>query len=867
MSDPDYTLPISASEKPYQNSKIKYGYKVLNAGDIIGEKYKIVKEIGSGGFATTYLAVVIEKSISEDVDSAPYEKCVVKQLQPRLNSQAIWDNARDRLDTEGMVLRWLGKHNQIPALIDHFDENSQFYLVLEFIEGNEFDREVQKSLLNEFQIIHFLHDVLHILNFVHQQGVIHRDIKPSNLIKRFKDGKFSLIDFGAVKEIGTAIFDSPKEISQTQVIGTPGYMPPEQHSGKPLYSSDIYALGKTAIYGLTGRTPTDWENIETNEMVSWYEKTSISNELAQVINRMTTAKTAERYKSVQEVLDDITPLLRIGSKISDRYLVMSYLGGEKQIDNYLVQDSTQETLPLAYLKLMKPLVDENFDLQSIKQAVDQEITRINQVFSYQQDLRISECFLVGNYLCIVQEFVEGSSFAQILQTNSVLPEETVIDLLIDVLNILANCHKRQIIHGNIKPSSLLQRKDDKSVVLTDFQSINDLVVGDFTENFLYGNLGYIPPEQIASRATYSSDIYALGMTAIHCLTGVVPQRLGMSTETGEILWSQDIQIDPSLIRILNKMTGLEQKKRYASANQVIKSVKKLCRKNRFKSWHLYLLVLPFLLGISVFILAQWAQRAAILEFYTGDLKLENRQYKKAIQYYDEGLKKLPKSKRQVQNFQQVWLQKAKAYNQLKDYDNALKTCKEALKFYQSPQLRNCQGLAFDNLKQYDSAVLAYDKAIALDPEYVWSWNNRGDAYANLDKFPEAIADFEKAIELSPEQSYVPWNNLGRVYYLQRRYPQSIDAYNNAIAIKKDYLPALVGLGNAYKSIRNFSAATTAYDQAIAINPNSYESWFGKALIAESLQKYEEATTTYEKALSIKPDWESAKKGLERVQNK
>ena len=866
MSDSDYTLPVSASEIPYQNSKIKYGYKVLHAGDVIGEKYRIVNEIGSGGFATTYLAV-IEKSVSKDVDSAPLEKCVVKQLQPRLNSQAIWDNARDRLDTEGMVLRWLGKHNQIPALIDHFDENSQFYLVLEFIEGNEFDREVQNALLNEFQIIQFLHDVLNILNFVHQQGVIHRDIKPSNLIKRFKDGKFSLIDFGAVKEIGTAIFDSPKEVAQTQVIGTPGYMPPEQHSGKPLYSSDIYALGKTAIYGLTGRTPTDWENIETNEMVSWYEKTSISNELAKIINRMTSTKTAERYKSVQEVLDDIIPLLRVGSSIDDRYLVMSYLGGEKQIDNYLVQDSTQENLPLAYLKLMKPFVDENFDLKSIKQALDQEITRINQVYSYQQGLKISECFLFDDSICVVQEFVEGSSYAQILQNHPTLSEEKVIDLLINVLDILANCHKKQIIHGNIKPSSLLQIKDDKLVLLTDFQSINDLVVGDFTENFLYGNLGYIPPEQIASRATYSSDIYALGMTAIHCLTGVVPQRMGMSTETGEILWSQDIKVDPSLIKILNKMTCLEQKKRYASASQVTKSVKRLKRKNRFKSWHLYLLVLPILLGMSLFILAQWAQRAAILEFYTGDQRLENRKYKKAIQYYDEGLKKLPKSKRQVQNFQQVWLQKARAYNELKDYENALKTCKEALNFYQSPQLRNCQGLAFDNLNQYDSAVLAYDKAIALDPEYVWSWNNRGDAYANLDKFPEAIADFEKAIELSPEESFVPWNNLGRVYYRQRLYTQAIDAYNNAVEIKKDYLPALVGLGNAYKSIRNFSAATTAYDQAIAINPNSYESWFGKALIAESLQKYEEATATYEKALRIKPDWESAQKGLERVQNR
>ena len=853
MSDPDYTIPISQTGKSAKTSKTKYGYKVLSAGDIIGKNYQIIQELGSGGFATTYLA---------QINDSTGRKCVIKQLQPRFNSPAIWDNARERLDTEGMVLQWLGKHDQIPELIDHFDENGQFYLVLEFIEGEEFDREVQKELLNEAQIVRFLCDVLNVLQFVHQQGVIHRDIKPSNLIRRNLDGKIALIDFGAVKEIGTAIFESPQETMHTQVIGTPGYMPPEQNSGKPLYSSDIFALGKTAIYGLTGRSPNDWEEVETNEMISWYEKTQISPELAHIIQRMTSPKTAERYQSAAEVLEDLNPLLRVGTTIKDCYLVLHYIGGEKQIDNYLVKETKETGASLFYLKILTPLNKKDSDLEQIKQDVEAEIVKINQTCEKKQTLKILECFIDRDSICLIQEYIEGSNIFQIINRKLVLSEAEVIDLLIDTCSALVNCHKHNIIHGNIQPLSLLKRKSDRKIVLQDFGSINC-----FANSYFNSNLGYIPPEQIAGRIAFASDIYALGMTAIHCLTGTKPQKLNISNQTGEILWSEKAPVNPRLKKIINKMVCLERQKRYSSAKQVLKAAKKLKRNKNFQLWYLYLMGVPILIGIAVFVLAHWAQRAAILEFYNGDLRLEKRQYEKAIQYYNEGLRKVPKTRRQVQNFEQVWLQKARAFNQLKRYEDALATCQEALRYYQSHQLWNCQGLALDNLKEHDSAIVAYDKAIALNPDYVWSWNNRGDAYAKLGEVSRAISDFQQAIKLSPERSFVSWNNLGKLYFQQRRYPQSINAYENAIEVKDDYLPALIGLGNAYKSVRKYSSAMEAYERAIEINPKSYESWYGKALVAESLKQYDEAAQAYKRAISINPNGEYARKGLARVQNK
>ena len=203
MSDSDFTIPISQSTNSHSESNTEYGYKALKTGDLLHQRFHIVRELGSGGFATTYLAI--------DQQSVNQTKCAVKQLQPRFNSSSIWASARERLATEAMVLQWLGKHPQIPEFIGHFEENKQFYLVLEFIEGEEFEQEIHRQVLNETQSIQFLFDILGILKSVHQQGIIHRDIKPSNLIRRSQDGKMILIDFGAVKEIGTLAFDTSKQ--------------------------------------------------------------------------------------------------------------------------------------------------------------------------------------------------------------------------------------------------------------------------------------------------------------------------------------------------------------------------------------------------------------------------------------------------------------------------------------------------------------------------------------------------------------------------------------------------------------------------------------------------------------------------------
>lgn len=270
----------------------------LNPGDIIGEKYEIIRLLGQGGFGNTYLAY-------EHTDSEP-KLCVVKEIIPRSQSDFIVQKVASRFDKEAHALVVLGKHPQIPDFFAKFIENNCFYLIQEYIEGTELSQEIiADEPWSEQQVLVLLLEILKILDFLHQNNVIHRDIKPSNLIRRKQDQKLVLIDFGAVKEIGTLSLDDSGEVQQTIAIGTPGYMPPEQSHGIPQPNSDIYALGMIAIQALTGLTTNNLRPIGQSSDIEWRSWANVSESLADVLDRMLRYDFKERYQTAREVLADL----------------------------------------------------------------------------------------------------------------------------------------------------------------------------------------------------------------------------------------------------------------------------------------------------------------------------------------------------------------------------------------------------------------------------------------------------------------------------------------------------------------------------------------------------------------------------------
>lgn len=264
---------------------------------ILRGRYKIVKNLGRGGFGETYLA--------EDLDRPSQPKCVVKKLHANFNSVKELDIAKRFFNNEAQVLYNLGdRHEQIPRLLAHFEEKGEFYLVQDFVNGQDLSKEIELGRKwNEAQVISFLKDILGILAFVHQQNVIHRDIKPANIIRQL-DNTLALIDFGAVKEIQTVVH-TQSNTHLTVGIGTQGYMPLEQRAGKPRFNSDIYAVGMTAIQAITGIPPEKLpEDTQTDE-VRWQEQAKVSDASANILNRMVKSHYRDRYQSAGEVLQDL----------------------------------------------------------------------------------------------------------------------------------------------------------------------------------------------------------------------------------------------------------------------------------------------------------------------------------------------------------------------------------------------------------------------------------------------------------------------------------------------------------------------------------------------------------------------------------
>ncbi|MBN3950280.1 MAG: serine/threonine protein kinase [Nostoc sp. NMS7] len=313
-------------------------------GKLLDHRYQVIRVLAMGGFGQTYIA--------QDTRRPGNPICVVKHLKPGTDPR-VFDTAKRLFNSEAETLEKLGNHDQIPRLLAYFDDNQEFYLVQEYIEGHTLAEElIPGKRWSESRVFQLLQEVLEILEFVHRQGVIHRDIKPDNIIRRASDNKLVLVDFGAVKQLRTQLVTVGGQPSATVVIGTPGYMPTEQGQGKPRPNSDIYSLGIIAIQALTGLSATELqEDPETGEII-WQQSVTVNYRLAGVLSKMVHYHFKDRYQNATEALqackDSINPIPAL-SKPQESAKNSSYQAAKSQ-----PQVSRLQTVAVAPANLVKP---------------------------------------------------------------------------------------------------------------------------------------------------------------------------------------------------------------------------------------------------------------------------------------------------------------------------------------------------------------------------------------------------------------------------------------------------------------------------------------------------------------------------------
>lgn len=258
------------------------------------ERYRILRVLGRGGFGVTYLA--------QDAALPGSPLCVIKQLCPKTRNEMSLARAKIRFVREARILAKLGGHSQIPQLLDYFTAKEDFYLVQEFIQGETLAQEVRRSgRQTETQVKLFLREILPVLKFIHRHRIIHRDIKPPNIIRCRDDGRLVLIDFGAVRELLSDGEEGNFQAPVTQFVGTPGFAPPEQQTLRPIFASDIYALGMTCLYLLTTRVPFEFEMDPRTSEVRWEHVISLSPHFTKVLRKMMQPCVDQRYQTVEEL--------------------------------------------------------------------------------------------------------------------------------------------------------------------------------------------------------------------------------------------------------------------------------------------------------------------------------------------------------------------------------------------------------------------------------------------------------------------------------------------------------------------------------------------------------------------------------------
>jgi serine/threonine protein kinase len=255
------------------------------AGQILGDRYQVERQIGKQAGRWTLLAR----------DLTTQEQVVIKLLF--LDEQVEWDDLK-LFEREVEILKSLS-HPLIPRYLGFFEHqlpnDKALALIQTYVEGKSLEQCMQQGrIFSEPETKQLAKAMLNILVYLHgrQPAIVHRDIKPSNIL--LSNRQAYLVDFGSVKAI------SGSDSTAFTVVGTYGYMPPEQFSGRAVPASDLYSLGATLVALLTGTHPSSLPRRGTQLDVQ--QIPNLSPEFAEWLGWLTTSTLDQRVKSAQEAL-------------------------------------------------------------------------------------------------------------------------------------------------------------------------------------------------------------------------------------------------------------------------------------------------------------------------------------------------------------------------------------------------------------------------------------------------------------------------------------------------------------------------------------------------------------------------------------
>lgn len=785
---------------------------------VIGGRYKLLKRIGGGSFGQTYLA--------EDSQLPGNPECIVKQLKPQITDPGTLQTARRLFNSEAQVLHSLGsRHPQIPTLYAYFEEDQEFYLVQELVRGEPLTEELPHgSHWTEAQVIDFLEDILSILDYVHQQNVIHRDIKPSNIMRRHADQKLMLIDFGAVKQIQKAAGGSDSNL--TVAISTYGYSPPEQLQGKPHFSSDLYAVGMTAIRALTGIHPHQLERDQAGESI-WKPKACVSDGLCAILDRMVASHLVDRYQSAAEVLADVKRLKQV---VNDP-TILTNAGGV-----------------VAATQVRPPSTGGHISGEETRQ---QTVTGTGGGNNLPPTIAPSPSAGVAQLPTLVNpnptKVSKGSS------VKGLYVGAALAGLLV-FLGLF------ELVVPTFRPAYYVRRGN---------QLLNDARAEDARNMFVRAT--EIQPNHAAAWAGQADALAELGrhdraLVDYQKALELDPDNSDVLTSKGTLLYQtgepqkaldaheQAIAIDPNNARAWHgkgiALIGLQRYDEAVSAFEQAKTIR------------------PSAPSV-------WQSKALALE-YQGKMAEAAQVYSEALATYDDILREQPRRA-------EIWVERGSVLSKLGRHEQALESYQKALEI--NPQhfqaLLQKGNVLFSPLGRTEEAVRISDRAIEVQPESHLAWHNRGSILAGgRGDFEGAIAAYDRAIELRP--SFVPalrdrgfalsqWSQAlraeGNTSMANAKINEALESFDRALNINPNDHQSLVGRAIAFSHQGRYDESLNAFDKAQEIQPQDPLILVNRGLVLERMGRYNEAIDAYDEALKIQPGFPPAVRSKNQLQQR
>ena len=540
----------------------------------------------------------------------------------------------------------------------------------------------------------------------------------------------------------------------------------------------------------------------------------------------------------------------VGQLLDGRYRVVQVLSSGAFGQTYLAVDTRRPNHPQCVVKQLRPPSNTSTVLKTAYRLFKQEAEILEKLGKHDQIPFLLAYFEDSNQFYLVEEFVPGQALNREIVAGQYWPEERVISLLEEVLEILAFVHSQGVIHRDVNPSNLIRRKPDGKLVLIDFGSVKEVTthIGEYDTEFprtiATGTPAYMPIEQFQGNPQFSSDIYAVGMMAIQAITGLpgtdLPKLQDPSpSHTGEIVWRNRSQCSNNLANIIDKMVCHQFGKRYQSAEEVLEALSKIghrhdpantSQKNslsqsRFRSY-----------GNSFFNLGSrfWLLAFAGLGTLLGLILLFNYWNRpnpvKAREYYEQGVAK----------------------SRDRDAAGAVEAFSQSLKFNpNNPETLYRRANANYDLKKYQESIADYSQAIALDPNYFQAYFNRGLARYDFNDKRGALEDYTKVLSLKPNDVDAYYER-GVVYLDLQDYKTAIQDFGEVIRLQPQLAKGYHSRGLARAAGGDLQGAIGDYTEALKLDAQDTKALYSRGRARFHLGDYKGAFADYSQVIAIDP---------------